>query len=784
MNIFNLFIELSNINNKEVNYTLIKAISFLIQNIKDQTFLYFLFSNNFINKIISKNFALYGNDYFSMYVSLLKALSLRLDEKNIIFFYQEQTNTFPLIQCAIKIYNEEDSMVSAVIKNIILLILKINYPLIENHFVMLPTITYFSFISCYLRDLAIQLDNAITKKKGINSVIDNIVDQIMYINDLFKCNKKRISYVLMNSLFYYLIMPALFGNFVNSNGKKISNKVILFMINCLLLNISNESFRNVLFTILFSDELSYDLSNYMNEPSDDENYSFKLNKEKLKNESFKHFICTNLTGKFIRSLIEQNNIMFEGIDSKIADELKETIKKIKKNNEDNMNEVYNQIYNLIMNSFNEEDTKKITDYHKQVSSALGIPVGIFESMDNKDNNFFPSFMYYMKDYYQIIKAKTIHKDSFIENSIQSMFLNLLNSSQESDILQENLIIHSILNSNINSKLLRLICNNSQGNSVISNGDINDEWDFNNNYISTIYNEKHLNNFSNYKMCSLLKNLMSKLEVLSTDTILLIIDNYSNLLTQEDNILIYVENLFRATLKKIDNMIKNDVTCREKGFSILKEQWKEYNKKYKDKETFNEYINNEYSSSIKVILKDNSSDDQFSKSLFISMVLQDTIKCIKNDNNLIKNKFPLYTSSMDFNVNEEYLINDRIKNDINMYSFKYQVKENDTFETGKGFFYQSHFYIALYQSNNNSITIKYKAPLVNVSIEKSDSQEHVLAIKMKSNIITIKCNSTNQYNIVLNDIIETKKEVKNEEKSIFLTYYGDLLLQYEDNNIII
>ena len=108
MNIFNLFIELSNINNKEVNYTLIKAISFLIQNIKDQTFLYFLFSNNFINKIISKNFALYGNDYFSMYVSLLKALSLRLDEKNIIFFYQEQTNTFPLIQCAIKKYNTPD----------------------------------------------------------------------------------------------------------------------------------------------------------------------------------------------------------------------------------------------------------------------------------------------------------------------------------------------------------------------------------------------------------------------------------------------------------------------------------------------------------------------------------------------------------------------------------------------------------------------------------------------------------------------------------------------------
>ena len=780
MNIFNLFIELSNINNKEVNYTLIKAISFLIQNIKDQTFLYFLFSNNFINKIISKNFALYGNDYFSMYVSLLKALSLRLDEQNIIFFYQEQTNTFPLIQCAIKIYNEEDSMVSAVVRNVILLILKINYPLIENHFVMLPTITYFSFISCYLRDLAIQLDTAITKKKGINSVIDNIVEQTMYLNDLFKCDKKRINYVLMNSLFYYLIMPALFGNFVISKEKKISNKVILFMINILLLNISNECFRNVLFTILFSDELSYDLSNCMNEPPDDENYSFKLNKEKLKNENFEHFICTNLTGKFIRSLIEQNNIMFEGIDSKISDELKEAIKKIKKNNEDDMNEVHNQVYNLIMNSLNEEETKKITDYHKQVSSALGIPVGIFESMDNKTNNFFPSFMYYMKDYYQIIKTKNIPKDSLVENSIQSMFLNLLNSSQESDILQENLIIHSLLNSNINSKLLRLIGKQSQVDNVIPNADITDQWDFNNDYISSIYDDKNIDSYSNYKIYSLLKNLMSKLEVLSTDTILLIIDNYTNLLTQEDNTLIYLENLFRATLKKIDTMIKNDVTCREKGFSLFKEQWKEYNKKYKDKETFNEYINNEYSSSIKVILKDNSSDDLFSKSLFISMVLQDTIKIIKKDDNFIRNKFPLYSSSIAFNINEEYIIKDKIKNDINMYSFKYQDKQDDNFETGKGFFYQSHFYIALYQPNNNSIIIKYKVPIVNVNIETEDFQNNVLAIQMKSTKIKIKCDNTTQYNILMNDIIETKEEVKNEEKSIFLIYYGDLLLQYEDN----
>ena len=59
-------------------------------------------------------------------------------------------------------------------------------------------------------------------------------------------------------------------------------------------------------------------------------------------------------------------------------------------------------------------------------------------------------------------------------------------------------------------------------------------------------------------------------------------NGDGVLSKEEIVLGYKNAYGSVDEDEIDNMIKNDVTCREKGFSILKEQWKEYNKKYKDR----------------------------------------------------------------------------------------------------------------------------------------------------------------------------------------------------------
>ena len=72
------FLELSNYDDYKINLQLIKTLSFLLINIKNKPSLYYLCSNNLLNKIISKDYSKYDDEFLSYYVNFLKSLSLLL----------------------------------------------------------------------------------------------------------------------------------------------------------------------------------------------------------------------------------------------------------------------------------------------------------------------------------------------------------------------------------------------------------------------------------------------------------------------------------------------------------------------------------------------------------------------------------------------------------------------------------------------------------------------------------------------------------------------------------
>jgi protein CLEC16A len=120
----NEFITLSQANNKAISLQIIKSFSVLILNTSNTTTLYYIFSNNFINQIISNDYEKQDEDFLSYYINFLKSLSLKIDETTIQFFFSRQTNTFPLLQSALKMYNHSDPMIKNVVRNIVLTILK------------------------------------------------------------------------------------------------------------------------------------------------------------------------------------------------------------------------------------------------------------------------------------------------------------------------------------------------------------------------------------------------------------------------------------------------------------------------------------------------------------------------------------------------------------------------------------------------------------------------------------------------------------------------------------
>ncbi len=125
-NFLNEFITLIKLKHKPITFEIVKSFSLLINNLKNLTAIYYIFSKNFINQIISLNQDRFDEDFVFYYINFLKSLSLKISTTTIQFFYNEQHNTFPLLNAALKYYNYPDAMIKNTVRNIILTIIKCN----------------------------------------------------------------------------------------------------------------------------------------------------------------------------------------------------------------------------------------------------------------------------------------------------------------------------------------------------------------------------------------------------------------------------------------------------------------------------------------------------------------------------------------------------------------------------------------------------------------------------------------------------------------------------------
>ena len=234
------FIKASKIKNFEILLQIIKSMSALILTITNQASLYYIFSNNFINKIITNeelSIQESNEDFLTFYVNFLKSLSMKIDSTTIQLFFQKETGTFPLLENSIKFFNCEDSMIRNVVRNIFLKFGKLSqeYKPLREYFLSLPMLKYFCFISCRLTDMTIQLSyfagyNDLYKYKFGNmnnnkefifnyqmfkTLHDDIIDEILYFQDILSINDEQIISAFLNSLLYYYICPLLLGSLYN-----------------------------------------------------------------------------------------------------------------------------------------------------------------------------------------------------------------------------------------------------------------------------------------------------------------------------------------------------------------------------------------------------------------------------------------------------------------------------------------------------------------------------------------------------------------------------------------
>lgn len=231
-NFLSEFLYLSNLNVRYISLEIIKSFSVLIPNLKSNTLLYFIFSNNFINQLLSHDYEKYDDEFIAFYINFIKSLSLKLNTLSIQFFFIRQKNSFPLLENTLRYYNHTDPMIRTTVRNIFLTVLKsihlfklVRYEPIYEYLSTLPSISYFPFMVCSLRDLIIKMNDEIIltdKFKRLKDSNDEVLDLIFYIQDIFSLEIDRISYIMNNCLIYYLVLPLLLGGIISQSKVNIN----------------------------------------------------------------------------------------------------------------------------------------------------------------------------------------------------------------------------------------------------------------------------------------------------------------------------------------------------------------------------------------------------------------------------------------------------------------------------------------------------------------------------------------------------------------------------------
>ena len=216
--------------------------------------------------------------------------------------------------------------------------------------------------------------------------------------------------------------------------------------------IKNETFINLLLSLIFLPDIHIKIINKLKEPLKDlENYQGDYNDKGKKKLTFEKYVIQNFCPSFIRGQINNQIKQFSEFD-KIE---KKLIEKCKNNNiRYDLNEPipFGFLMELLYSWFSYRGLRECREYHEIVSESTGIQCGLSYHKDRK------SFIYLMNKNLRYIKnnSSSLEEKNFkkyVDNEIYRSFINLYKDCNDSFLLLCNFFFHQILTSNICSKEL-------------------------------------------------------------------------------------------------------------------------------------------------------------------------------------------------------------------------------------------------------------------------------------------------------------------------------------------
>ncbi|XP_072398302.1 protein CLEC16A homolog isoform X1 [Diabrotica undecimpunctata] len=212
---------------------LLQTLNILFENIRNETSLYYLLSNNHVNSIIVHKFDFSDEEVMAYYISFLKTLSLKLNAHTIHFFYNEHTNDFPLYTEAIKFFNHPESMVRIAVRTLTLNVYKVEDVSMLAFIRDRTAAPYFSNIVWFIGKHIQELDSCVRNdadhqsQNRLSDLVAEHLDHLHYLNDILCLNITDLNHVLTDHLLHKLLIPLYIYSLSSNRRRTSSNEVVV-----------------------------------------------------------------------------------------------------------------------------------------------------------------------------------------------------------------------------------------------------------------------------------------------------------------------------------------------------------------------------------------------------------------------------------------------------------------------------------------------------------------------------------------------------------------------------
>ncbi|KAF5178319.1 Transparent testa [Thalictrum thalictroides] len=243
----------------------LQTMSIMIQNFKSEHAIYYIFSNEHINYLITYSFDFRSEELLSYYISFLRAISGKLNKNTISLLVMTQNDeviSFPLYIEAIRYAFHEENMVRIAVRALTLNVYHVGDESVNKYVTSTPLAEYFSDLITYFWKLCIALDGLVSEaaknpgpesSSSILSAVDEIEDYLYYFSDAISAGVPNLGTLITNNVLQLLVFPLLLPSLAVEPiyGTQIGATTSLYLLCCILRIVKIKDLANSIAAALF-----------------------------------------------------------------------------------------------------------------------------------------------------------------------------------------------------------------------------------------------------------------------------------------------------------------------------------------------------------------------------------------------------------------------------------------------------------------------------------------------------------------------------------------------------